>query len=215
MNNSNLILTSWDYWKSIFLKAAIAGASCATTSAILNPVDVTKIRMQNRSTSAHVMVYKGFYREALKILKDEGYIGWSRGLPASMYRELSYSSIRIGAYEPIRSTISDMVGSSKSPIVKYSSALVSGFVGSFAANPFDLVKTRFQATMPWSPDSQKILSTTTSKALYDIYSSHGFRGLYSGWQLTTLRAAILTSAQLGSYDSMKNNIFIDTLKFEN
>lgn len=196
------------------MKTTIAGMSCAITSAILNPVDVTKIRMQNQSNITPEM-HKGFYQEALKILKNEGFIGWSRGLPASMYRELLYSSIRIGAYEPIRSTVSGRVGSSKSPVVKYSSALMSGFIGSFAANPFDLVKTRFQAIMPWSPDSQKILSTSTSKALYDIYLSQGIKGLYTGWQLTTLRAAVLTSAQLGSYDSIKNNVFIDTLKFEN
>ena len=36
-----------------------------------------------------------------------------------------------------------------------------------------------------------------------------------GWQVTTLRAAILTSAQLGSYDTIKNNLLIELFQLEN
>jgi len=34
--------------------------------------------------------------------------------------------------------------------------------------------------------------------------------LYKGWYVTSIRAAILTSAQIGSYDTIKNNILINT-----
>jgi solute carrier family 25 protein 14/30 len=33
-------------------------------------------------------------------------------------------------------------------------------------------------------------------------------GLYKGWVVTSSRAAVLTSAQLGSYDTIKNNLLI-------
>ena len=155
----------------IFIKMAIAGTSCAMVSSLLNPVDVTKIRMQNQSKSNQIL-YKNFFQATLKIITDEGIIGWCRGLPASIYRELSYSSIRIGAYEPIRYKLCDITQSQTSPLVKYTSALLSGFIGSFAANPLDLVKTRFQATLP--NISNKDLSIGTLQALYNIYKSQGW-----------------------------------------
>jgi hypothetical protein len=36
-------------------------------------------------------------------------------------------------------------------------------------------------------------------------------GLYKGWVVTSSRAAILTSAQLGSYDTIKNNVLIKSV----
>ena len=44
---------------NLFLKAMIAGNVCAGVSALLNPFDVTKIRMQNQSKSNGIVVYKG------------------------------------------------------------------------------------------------------------------------------------------------------------
>jgi hypothetical protein len=45
-------------------------------------------------------------------------------------------------------------------------------------------------------------------AFYLIFKAEGLRGLYRGVTATAARAAVLTSAQLGSYDIIKNNILI-------
>jgi hypothetical protein len=164
--------------------------------------------MQNQSDAERI--YKSLLQSLFKILRDEGLPGWARGLTASICRELSYSSIRIGAYEPIRIIFYDVTGTVSSPAVKFLSALCSGFIGAYIATPFDLIKTRFQAELPGHQSS-----TTTYKALHDVFQLEGMKGLYKGWQITTLRAAILTSAQLGSYDSIKNNLLIDYFKLQN
>ena len=153
---------------------------------------------------------------AILILREEGLVGWSRGLTPSMLREISYSSVRMGAYEPIRLTISrkvdptGLIGTSDGersthPAVKFFSALISGGVGAALANPLDLIKVRFQAQLP----EESVPYTTTRQAFMNIYEVGGFGGLYKGWMITSSRAALLTSAQLGSYDSIKNNILID------
>lgn len=59
-------------------------------------MDVTKIRLQNQSSSAQK--YSGFISGVRLILKEEGMYGLLKGVEASMYREISYSSIRIGKY---------------------------------------------------------------------------------------------------------------------
>ena len=137
---------------NLFLKAMIAGNVCAGVSALLNPFDVTKIRMQNQSKSNGIVVYKGMIDGAFSILREEGFIGWCRGMTPSMFREITYSSIRLGAYEPIRNILNNMSSnkdtSKTSPFVRFSAALITGGVGAAIANPLDLIKTRFQACLP-------------------------------------------------------------------
>ena len=133
----------------LIVKAVIAGNVCAFVSAFLNPLDVTKIRLQNQTNSEGVK-YKGMISGAMRILREEGLAGWAKGLNASMLREVTYSTVRMGAYEPIRALLSsslDHGSDSKhmSPLVKYSAALISGGVGSAICNPLDLVKVRHQS----------------------------------------------------------------------
>lgn len=191
-------------------KAGIGGGVCAMVSASLNPIDVTKIRMQNESRSSSR--YSGLIDAMKKIFREEGISGLSKGIEPSMCREVFYSSIRMGAYEPIRSIISHVLGQEDhhtSAGVKFVSALFSGGIGSAIANPFDLVKTRFQATLP---EESIPYGNSTLVALKDIARSDGvLSGLYRGWVATSGRAAALTSAQLGSYDVIKNDILIAKL----
>ncbi len=183
-------------------KAGIAGTVGAFVAASLNGIDVTKIRMQNQKT----VIYEGLVSGIKKIFREEGINGILKGVEASMLREITYSSIRIGGYEPIRKALSyDRVDpADTSPLVKFFSALISGGFGSALANPLDLIKTRFQATLP----HEIVPYRHTLHGLQTIYLSQGLSGLYRGWAVTSARAAVLTSAQLGSYDSIKHNLLI-------
>ena len=200
-------------------KASLAGGSCAASSFLLNPVDVTKIRIQNSTGAPGQSQYsKGFLEGILTIGRTEGVRGFTRGLEPSMLREMTYSSCRMGAYEPIRGLVMRLTGADGdggdssgnkgggSPLVKYTSALLSGGIGAAICNPLDLVKTRFQAA---TPGHAPLPYTNTWQAFrYIVLNENGIRGLYKGWEVTTGRAAFLTSGQLGSYDVIKNNILI-------
>jgi hypothetical protein len=189
--------------ESFFLKAGIAGVSCAIASFIFNPLDVARIRLQNQTADKH---YRSMTHTIRKIFADEGIIGLMRGLEPSMCRELFYSSLRIGLYEPIRKAMTHTGDdpAETSPLVKYFASLLSGALGSALANPFDLIKTRMQSILPhqFSPYEH------TWHALHSIYQTQGISGLYKGWEVTSARAAVLTSAQLGTYDSIKHNLLM-------
>lgn len=198
--------------ESFLLKALISGCVSAVVSASLNPFDVTKIRMQNQSASNRM--YTGLIPGMMRIYREEGMGGLAKGMRPSMYRELSYSSIRIGAYEPLRKFLSvtftdnrEGKNTETSPIIKYFAALMSGGGGSALCNPFDLAKTAFQAQLPTAPGVQSALKYDTPFAFFRYtYQQHGVAGLYKGWFVTSARAGVLTSAQIGSYDTIKNNI---------
>ena len=180
---------------AVLQQAGVAGMVCAAVSAALNPFDVTKIRLQLQSGTPK---YQGLVSGMRLILAEEGWRGLAKGVEPSVFRELSYSTVRIGAYEPLRGLISGGSHSTEtSPATKFFSALVSGGTGAALANPFDLVKTRMQANLP----GEKLPYSNTFGALVNILRTEGLvGGLYKGWVVTSTRAAILTSAQLGSYD---------------
>jgi solute carrier family 25 protein 14/30 len=188
--------------EQIIAKALIAGSVCAVVAGSLNPFDVAKIRMQLHTA------YFGLPATLKKIVREEGFLGLTKGLEPSMLREISYSSIRFGGYEPLRRVLSTNNEDPRSttPIVKFSAALLSGGIGSALANPFDLVKTRFQAELP----GEKLTYRNTFQAVRQI----GLKGLYRGWIITCSRATVLNSAQIGSYDSIKHNLLMEVFGFK-
>lgn len=195
--------------ENMLTKAAIAGGVCAFVSAILNPIDVAKIRMQNHSSNDYA---SGLRHSLKKIISEEGYFGLAKGLEASMWREIFYSSIRLGGYEPIRRALSydSEDPAYTSPKVKFFASFLTGVIGAAIANPFDLMKTRFQAVLPHN----KLPYNSTWHGLFSIGSTQGFGGLYKGWSVTSARAGALSSAQLGTYDSIKHNLLIKHLQMK-
>ena len=92
-----------------------------------------------------------------------------------------------------------------SPSSSHSYFVTTLGTGSAMANPLDLVKTRSQATFPTL--HRPHLYRNIVHAITTIKTTEGgFQALYRGWMVTSFRSAVLTSAQLGSYDSIKNNI---------
>ena len=184
-------------------RAAISGAVCAIVSCPLNPLDVIKVRLQLQKKGI-ANEYTGMLSGIKRIYKEEGlFRGLGKGLGPSMLRELSYSSVRIGAYEPIRAALCQGISTQdSSPLVKFFSGFLSGGIGAAIANPFDLVKTRFQSVLA----HEVAPYTSTLNALKSIAIREGVKGLYKGWPVTSTRAAVVTSAQMGSYDTIKNNI---------
>jgi hypothetical protein len=191
--------------ENLLAKAFIACISSSFASAVLNGLDVTKIRMQNKNSTG----YTSLFGSMGKIYREEGVSALTKGMEASLCREAVYSTLRISGYEQIRRALSRNADdpTSTNPFLKFTAALVSGATGAALANPFDLIKTRFQAVLPHEQPPYK----STLHAIRQIYSSAGFGGLYKGWAVTSARAAVLTSAQLGSYDSIKHNLCMKLL----
>eukprot|EP01135_Chromosphaera_perkinsii_P003085 Nk52_evm32s234 gene=Nk52_evmTU32s234 len=189
----------------------LSGGSCSIASIILNPFDVTKVRLQNQvlvgaKPAPGMSVYRNFPHALSTIVREEGLRGISRGMTATVMREMSYSSIRLGTYEPIRNFISGGQEAKDTGILnKLGAGLIAGTLGSCITNPTDVVKTRFQINRTTVPPFRN-----TFVAFYDIAQAEGFfRGLWRGVGPTVTRAALISCAQIGSYDAIKNNLLIN------
>lgn len=161
------------------------GSSNAIASAILNPMDVAKTRMQTMSSSASGPHASQIHlSEVLRsIYRREGIVGvWRPGLSASMAREMLYSGPRAGFYVPIRNHIKSLLGETDYEdhlMVKVLSALATGTLGAVIANPVDVVKIRMMV----DPHSYKSML----HGVREISRVEGFGGLYKGLFPSTLR----------------------------
>jgi hypothetical protein len=182
---------------------ALAGVSNCSAAFITNPVDVWKIRCQLAAAGTRE-VPQGIFVTASNILRQSGPLGFYRGLSASLLREGSYSTLRLGLYEPVKRALgaSNSDGEQLPLFLKIASGAVTGCIGSAIAVPFDLVKVRMQACTSSPPRYDGVLF-----ALREIYSLEGgLRGLWRGFSPTVQRGVLLTMTQLPAYDHSKHTL---------
>ncbi|KAI8895175.1 mitochondrial carrier domain-containing protein [Globomyces pollinis-pini] len=152
------------------------GISCCVAAVFTHPIDTIKIRLQLNGELAA----KGNSNVISNMIRSEGIVSLWRGLSASVLREASYSTIRMGL------TFMEEIAAGG----------LSGMIGAAIANPTDLIKVRFQASSAAS-------HVTIWSTVRDIVSKEGIPGLYRGVGPTTQRAILLTASQLSSYDHSK------------
>ena len=76
----------------------------------MHPIDTTKVRMQ-MPKNEHTMRYSSLSKTMYLILKEEGLgsQGIYKGFSASLLREVTYSGMRLGFYEPFKRMFSSFI----------------------------------------------------------------------------------------------------------
>lgn len=100
-------------------------------------------KASSSSSSSVQSLFRGSLTNTVKELwKSEGIKGFYRGVFPSILREGSYSTLRMGLYEPFKGFfVNDEVTSANLAIwQKLIAGGMSGIIGSAIANPTDLVK---------------------------------------------------------------------------
>ncbi|XP_072038142.1 mitochondrial substrate carrier family protein ucpB-like [Amphiura filiformis] len=192
-----------------------ASISCMTASAVTNPVDVTKIRMQlegelqrekgQLTTTYKGRYYKGIIRGMFRIAHDEGIRGLYKGITPALIRECVYSGIRIGAYEPMKVLFGATDPAHTAVYKKLAAGASSGAIGSSVAVPADLIRVRLQAQGRFLPGHSHQYEGFMH-AFIDIIKKEGLIGLYRGTTPTVQRAMVVTATQVTTYDHTKHTI---------
>ena len=159
-----------------------------------HPIELVKTRMQ--------VTGGGLGGTIGSLLKNEGALALWKGIPAAWGREASYASIKLGGYAPMRDFIAPHMGDAPGWAVKLTAGALTGGVGSFVGNPFDVLKTLAQAN-----EGQAVgMFTLAGNMLRD----QGVRGFYRGLQANVMRACVLNSTKMATYDVTKQKIVAAT-----
>lgn len=183
---------------SVLERLALTGMAASVAESVTFPVDMTKTRMQlhgERTTS---------WSMATRIAKDEGVVGFYRGLSPALLRHCVYTSLRIVIYEQMREVLA-AEGEESLPLYKRAFAGASaGVLGQAVASPTDLVKVRMQADGRRVVQGLKPRYAGMSDAMRTIMKEEGVKGLYKGLGPNLYRAGLVNLGELTTYDTAKH-----------
>jgi len=160
------------------LKFLLGGLSCCIAALFTNPIDVVKVRLQLRGELSTAMNAGSPFRFISLMVRDEGLSAFFKGLAASLLREATYSTIRMGGYEVCKTYLGALDPSSAPLWKKITSGAIAGAVGAAIANPTDLVKVRMQADTGKCPSGKGPRYKNTWSAFKAIYLSEGPAGFF-------------------------------------
>ena len=153
---------------------AFGGLSGMMGTAVIQPIDTVKVRIQLVGESkglagtgggSKVMSTSPF-SVARGILAKEGVRGFYRGLDSALFRQATYCTARLGLYKTIFNSIKEKYGKVQF-WQKALTSVFSGFIGSLIGNPSDLALVRFQSDM-YLPEAERRNYRNVFHAFYRI-----------------------------------------------
>jgi len=182
----------------ILKNVGAAGSSAVITVTAIHPIDVVKTRLQV-SGEGGGRNYKalGIGGSVKVIASEEGIASFWKGIGAAWMREASYTSLRLGLYDPIKKAMG--VTPESHFVLKFTAGSLAGGLGSVVGNPFDVLKTRMMAAEGKEPPAM-------GKAASELYAAQGISGFYRGIEANIMRAMVLNGTKMACYDQIKGMI---------
>jgi len=173
---------------SLLQQVGAAGASAVATVTFIHPIDVVKTRLQVQGGSIGAVIGS--------TVSAEGPFAFYKGIGPAWLREASYTSLRLGLYEPIKEI---MGAKSKDAhfLRKFAAGCAAGALGSLAGNPFDVLKTKMMTS--------KVQTSLPAEASA-LFANQGIGGFYRGISANITRAMVLNGTKMACYDEIKQRI---------
>lgn len=158
--------------------------------------DITQqVRLQTRTPDAPKSLSGTF----VNVIRNDGVLGLYSGLSASLLRQLTYSTVRFGIYEEMKSR-SGKADPSLPTLIAMAST--SGFVGGIAGNFADVLNVRMQHDASLPPEQRRNYKHAVD-GMIRMAREEGALSWFRGWLPNSSRAAAMTASQLASYDVFK------------
>ncbi|EQB50265.1 hypothetical protein CGLO_10310 [Colletotrichum gloeosporioides Cg-14] len=144
------------------------------------------------------------------IVRNHGITGLYNGLSASLLRQMTYSTVRFGAYEEmkVRATRKNNGKAPAFPVL-VAMASASGFVGGISGNAADVLNVRMQQDAAL-PAAERRNYNHALEGMLRMAREEGMMSWFRGVLPNSMRAAAMTASQLASYDTFKGMLIRHT-----
>ena len=177
---------------SLAWQLGLAGAACTVAQGTIHWVETTMVRQQLATNQQNML------RTVQHIVRTEGAPALYRGFAAAGMRELSYSSLRFGLYEPIKKSLGAEDPATTPFYKKVLAGLLAGAFASAVASPTDLLKIRAQAA---TGPSESVVAH--ARAIAKGPAKPWPLNFYRGVSATIVRASCLGATKMATYDQTK------------
>ena len=133
--------------QGVFFAGLLAGITEAV--AVVNPMEVVKIRLQAQQHSLADPMEKPRYHNAAHalytIVREEGFFTLYRGVALTAARQATNQAANFTAYQELKALAQRLQGTKDLPSYETATiGLISGALGPFSNAPIDTIKTRIQ-----------------------------------------------------------------------
>ncbi|KAJ0166153.1 Mitochondrial dicarboxylate transporter [Colletotrichum tanaceti] len=188
------------------------GSASSMAACVTHPLDLARpcrhvgVRLQVRRPDAP----KNMSGTVVHILRNHGVTGLYNGLSASLLRQMTYSTVRFGAYEEmkIRATRANNGKAPAFPVL-VAMASAAGFVGGISGNAADVLNVRMQQDAAL-PAAERRNYSHALEGMLRMAREEGLMSWFRGVLPNSMRAAAMTASQLASYDTFKGMLIRHT-----
>ncbi|PAN50424.1 hypothetical protein PAHAL_9G519000 [Panicum hallii] len=186
------------------LAGGVAGAVSKTCTAPLARLTIL-FQVQGMHSDVATMRNTSIWREASRIVYEEGFRAFWKGNLVTIAHRLPYSSISFYAYERYKNMLQMLPGLEKNGGfgadvgVRLLGGGLSGITAASMTYPLDLVRTRLAA------QTNTAYYRGISHALFAICRDEGFRGLYKGLGATLLGVGPSIAVSFSVYETLRTH----------
>ena len=169
-------------WK----KVCAGGLAGALASAVANPTDLVKVRLQTdgqlKGPDGQFLPkkYAGMMDAFVSIVKEEGFLGLWKGVGPTVGRATVLAAAELSTYDEVKGRLLQSSYFQEGLVCTLCTAGVSGLISTVASSPFDVVKSRVMG-QPLNADGTGKLYNGMIHCFIKSSKTEGILSLYNGF----------------------------------
>lgn len=169
-------------WKKI----VAGGAAGAIASAVANPTDLLKVKLQTdgmlKDAEGNFLPkrFSGMVDAFTTIIKEEGVLSLWTGVGPTVGRATALAAAELATYDELKTQLLGTGYFSPGLLLTVTTAFGSGYVSTVASSPFDVVKSRVMG-QPQNPDGTGKLYSGMVDCFVKSSQKEGVMSLYNGF----------------------------------
>ncbi|CAN1188509.1 Mitochondrial substrate carrier family protein ucpB [Linum perenne] len=158
---------------NIFVKIASGAFAGALATALTNPTEVLKVRLQMNTKLGH----RGTLREIRKIVSEEGVGALWKGVGPGMTRAAALTASQLATYDESKRFLTRWTNLEEGIYLHLISSTIAGGVSTLITAPIDTIKTRLMLQSDFERGGSY---RNGFHCAYQVAHTEGLRGLYKG-----------------------------------
>ncbi|EEH38473.1 mitochondrial 2-oxoglutarate/malate carrier protein [Paracoccidioides lutzii Pb01] len=184
------------------------GISGMTATAVIQPIDMVKVRLQLAGEGARTGPRPSAIGIAKQIIASGKVLDLYTGLSAGLLRQAVYTTARLGLFDTFSTALksrADAAGKKVTFAERAAAGLAAGGLAAMIGNPADLALIRMQSD-GLKPKEARANYRSVIDALSRISKSEGIAALWAGALPTVVRAMALNFGQLTFFAESKSQL---------
>lgn len=160
----------------LYKKIAAGGGAGAIASAIANPTDLVKVRLQTdgqmKGADGEFLPkrYTGMVNAFTTIVKEEGVLGLWKGVGPTCGRATALAAAELATYDEVKSRFLQFGILKEGLSLTLATAFISGFVSTVASSPFDVVKSRVMGSTLYTGMVDCFIKSSQKEGIMSLYN---------------------------------------------